>query len=111
MSAKTYTTKEAIELLRQGKRIKASLSLEVIDYFLYMKDSRIYNIKSENFSWSEVALSITYSDMLWIEVHTQETISKLVIEKPCPCCKCHSLDDYNSKGKDGNWYCYVHCSY
>lgn len=30
---------------------------------------------------------------------------------PLPCNKCKLEDKWNSIGKDGNWYCYNHCSY
>jgi hypothetical protein len=28
-----------------------------------------------------------------------------------PCCKCGSMDKWNSLGKDNKYYCYQHCSY
>ena len=28
-----------------------------------------------------------------------------------PCTKCKLNDEWNSLGKDGNWYCYQHCEY
>jgi len=30
-------------------------------------------------------------------------------EKILPCCKCGEYDHWNSKGKDGKYYCYKHC--
>lgn len=48
------------------------------------------------------------SEMINLYLGKENVIIEDVIQ---PCNKCGLNDKWNSKGKDNNWYCYLHCKY
>lgn len=111
---------EAFEALKQGKKLRriewstyelicVENNNEVVKYTKGLSISPIFLTKLDDF------LDNFYPDVLFEIVEDEalheckESTRACVNEPPQKCSKCHCYDDYNSKGKDGKWYCYKHC--
>lgn len=147
---RVYKTKEAIQLLKQGKKIRfEEWGNENRVNYQYIRESKfgfIVNETGDVFITSADRLSLYYhNDDNWFEIDVDndsnfneyddpsvnsnfeefgeelivdvDTYKKLIAEENkvskqeeiLPCCKCGMNDKWNSKGKDGKYYCYIHC--
>jgi hypothetical protein len=112
---KKYTCAEALELMKNGRKVKRSDWATKGSYF-YMEAITIKNSKGITVFSDEERFLNNYSGLgdNWIEYGVNDLpkdASKPIIEEPQPCCRCHFPDPWNSKGADGKWYCYKHCSF
>jgi Cu2+-containing amine oxidase len=120
---KTYTSDEAIELLKQGKKIALKNWTEG---YYYLDDCfQIRNQKGEVYYYNMTEFMCYASPTNWMEriiepdtsmeakiLRMDESNNEDILGYPVlpgRCCKCDSPDEWNSKGKDGKWYCYKHC--
>ena len=113
---KTYTCAEALELMKQGKKVRIN-SWEPRSLHIYINGSVIVNDRgcTEFNTMGEFLDCYSNSLFYWIEFvesgSTKSTSIEPITEKPQPCSRCGFPDHWNSKGKDGKWYCYKHCSF
>ena len=110
-----YDTIGAVELLNKGKRLTHRMwgnghyIYKAQDGSIMSSKTGMYEIDIGVFQKYNVSSWYEYTD---IDAAKDGLESKPVqIEKSGPCCKCGCPDEYNSKGIDGQWYCYKHCSW
>ena len=109
--AKTYTSAEAVKLLNQGK----TLTHRTWSKGHYIYKNAIGAIVTPINTTYAVSISdfehYDCTDTWEIFGETENIFVPAPVEKSSLCCKCGCPDEYYSKGKDGQWYCYKHCAY